>query len=84
MPVDWEAAAATAAALLNGDDFEIEGAGGGEASGAATVDACHLYSAILSLYASFNDSMELWPSLDVELASRLDYAVDNVVHQKEE
>lgn len=65
MPVDWEAAAATAAASLNGDDFESEGAGGGETSGTATVDACHLYSAILSLYASFNDSMELWPSLEV-------------------
>jgi hypothetical protein len=63
--VDWEEAAADATAtLLDGvDDLEIEEADGTENSEAVTVDSCHLYSVILSLYASFNDSMELWPSL---------------------
>lgn len=32
-------------------------------SGVATVDALRRYSAILSLYASFRDSTDSWPSL---------------------
>lgn len=33
-------------------------------SSGATADAFRRYSSILSLYASFNDSIESWPSLD--------------------
>lgn len=34
-----------------------------DGSGVATVDALRRYSAILSLYASFRDSTDSWPSL---------------------
>lgn len=39
------------------------GEGIGDGSGVATVDALRRYSAILSLYASFRDSTDSWPSL---------------------
>ena len=39
------------------------GEGAGDGSGVATVDALRRYSAILSLYASFRDSTDSWPSL---------------------
>jgi hypothetical protein len=44
-----------------GDALLCEGTDDG--SGVATVDALRRYSAILSLYASFRDSTDSWPSL---------------------
>lgn len=47
------------------------GLGLGEGSGVAMVDALRRYSAILSLYASFRDSTDWWPSLQ---SSKIDWS----------